>query len=473
MTSAESLAERERLWLSNAEDFWTLDRVATALELARGGSPRGARSLTGVSTDTRTVRAGELFLALAGENFDAHDLLPAAVAAGAAALVVSQPQAASLSGVPVFVVEDTTRALGMLARYRRRAWGAGKVLIGITGSNGKTSTKELLAAALGSRLEVSATRGNLNNRIGVPLTLLRLSDSAHAAVVEMGSSLPGEIATLSAIAEPEIAIVTSVSEAHLEGLGSLEGVLAEKASIFAAAQVAITPAAQPEIASCARRLTRRVLAAGLKEGDIAADAWGATPDGTGFIEMKGVRINVPLRGVHNLRNAMLALAAALEVGIALEDAASGIATLTAQSMRLEMEPLDDRGTVLINDAYNANPASAIAAIEFLDALTGAGQKVLILGGMLELGAWSDRLHDAVVRRALDSHADIIAGMGDFAAALARAADGDKRVVTAQDVPDLWEAIRHQLQPGAAILLKASRGVRLERIVPLIGTWAAA
>src|SRR5688572_20965086 len=170
--------------------FWTLDRIADAL----GGGPRGSTVVAGIATDSRTIPPGTVFLALRGENFDAHDFLDAAVRAGAAALVVSRPGLVGTVGVPVYEVPDTLVALGKLAQYRRRAWG--RTVVGITGTNGKTSTKELVRAALGSALSVHATVGNLNNRIGVPLTLLALPDEADLAVVEMGTSEPGEIATL-------------------------------------------------------------------------------------------------------------------------------------------------------------------------------------------------------------------------------------------------------------------------------------
>jgi UDP-N-acetylmuramoyl-tripeptide--D-alanyl-D-alanine ligase len=475
----QSLADREKLQITNPADFWTLDRVASALsagprEPLSGAWPRGARSLSGISTDTRAIGSNQLFVALIGENHDAHEFLAQAVAAGAAALVVSKPERTTGLNVPIFMVRDTTVALGKLANYWRRAWGGApdRVVVGITGTNGKTGTKDLTAAALSSRLEVHATRGNLNNRIGVPLTLFALPDHAHAAIIEMGTSLPGEIGILRAIAEPDIAVVTSVAEGHLEGLGSIEGVLVEKTSIYDGPAVAVAPATQPEIAARARAVSRHVISAGLGEGDLAASRWNVEADGSGWMEVEGVRVDVPLRGIHSLRNAMLALAVASEAGISIADAARGIASLPPQSMRLELTRLGRDGqTVLINDAYNANPGSAVAAIEYLESLRGSGKKVLVLGGMRELGAMSPQLHDRVATRALQSSVDTIAGIGDFADAFGRVASGDARVITAPDVDELWPLLRGRMEPGAMILLKASRGVRLERIVPLIREWA--
>jgi UDP-N-acetylmuramoyl-tripeptide--D-alanyl-D-alanine ligase len=290
--------------------FWTLDRVAAAL----GGGPAGPAPLAGVSTDTRTVTAGDLFVALAGETYDAHDFLSAAVERGAAAVVVSKVAPARRLGVPVYVVPDTLVALGALGRYRRRAWG--RPVIAVAGSNGKTTTKELLRAALGSTLTVHATTGNLNNQVGVPLTLLALPDDADIAVVEVGTNMPGEIALLRAIVEPDIAVMTSIGEEHLEGLGDLAGVLAEESAIFDGVPLAVVPASQPEIADAARARAHAIIAAGLDASAHVLD------DGRGELVFEGVRVTVPLRGEHNLRNAMLALVTARACGVSAERAGS-------------------------------------------------------------------------------------------------------------------------------------------------------
>ena len=443
--------------------FWTLDRVAEAL----GTGPRGATAFTGIATDTRTIREGSVFLALRGENFDAHDFLDRAVQSGARALIVSRPGVAHPAGIPVYQVPDTLVALGQLGRYRRRAWG--RTVIGITGTNGKTSTKELVKAALGSTRSVHATVGNLNNRIGVPLTLLALPDDADLAVIEMGTSEPGEIAALRAIAEPGIVIISSVAEGHLEGLGDLAGVLAEKVSITDGVGTAIVPAGQPEIGQAAKGRARRVISAGLEGGDVRAQRWGIDPEGAGWIEIEGITVRPPLRGAHNLRNAMLALTAAREVGVALADAARGIEAMPVPAMRLALQTLGK--ATLINDAYNANPGSTRSALELLAHAGGDRQRVAILGTMRELGPHSARLHDAIAREALQSSIDLIAGIGEFEGALQAAGAGDPRVVTAPDVDELWAKLAPRLQPNALILLKASRGVRLERLVPHLTTWA--
>ncbi|HEX7941595.1 MAG TPA: Mur ligase family protein, partial [Gemmatimonadaceae bacterium] len=344
--------------------FWTLDRVADAL----GDGPRGPTGLVRIATDTRSVGAGDCFVALKGEKFDAHAFLADAVAKGAGAVVVHDAERAKNLGVPVYVVDDTTRALGRLARYRRRVWG--RPVVGVVGTNGKTSTKELLRAALGSVLRVHATIGNYNNLVGVPQTLFALSDDADIAVIEMGTNQPGEIAALRAIVEPDIVVVTSIAEEHLEGLGDLEGVLREELSACDGG-VAVVPASQPEVVDAARARARRTVSAGLDGGDLHPSRWGIEPDGQGWLELDGTTIRVPLRGVHNLRNAMLAIAVAREAGISLDATARGIAAMPAPPMRVNFE---SHGRVtIINDAYNSNPGSARAALELLEH-AGAGRQ---------------------------------------------------------------------------------------------------
>lgn len=449
-------------------DFWTLDRVARALASFANGSgslPTGPRKLRTIATDTRTIGSGDAFVALRGERFDAHDFLEEAVSRGASALVISRPERGAGLGVPIYSVDDTLVALGALARYRRRGWG--KPVIGVAGSNGKTTTKELLRAALGSVLDVHATEGNFNNRVGLPLTIFALRDQADVAVLELGTNTPGEVATLRGIAEPEIAIVTSVAEEHLEGLGDLEGVLREETASAEGAAVAIVPAHQPEIAAAVRHKARRVVSAGLDAGDLHATRWSLETDGRGRLAVDGVELHLPLRGLHNLQNAMLALACARECGVSMEDAARGIAAMPVPKMRLAWEALG-RAT-LVNDAYNANPGSARAALELLERVGAGRQRVAVLGTMRELGAQARRLHDDIARAALGSSIEVIAGIGDFAEALR--ASGDARVVTAPDVEELWPALVPRLAPDAMILLKASRGVKLERLVPLLTAWA--
>jgi UDP-N-acetylmuramoyl-tripeptide--D-alanyl-D-alanine ligase len=446
--------------------FWTYANVAHALEARLTASaPHGSRALGNVSTDTRTIRAGDIFVAIVGERFDAHDFVRDALEAGARAIVASRPVDVGGADAAVFAVDDTLLALGDLARFRRMVWGG--TVVAVAGSNGKTSTKELLRAALGSRMRVHATTGNLNNRVGVPLTLLALPFDSDIAVVEVGTSIPGELGMLRDITRPDVAIVTSIAEEHLEGFGDIAGVLREETSIFRGVAVGIIPS-DDDVLAAASRSSARLVRAGLDAGDIFPSAWRLEPDGSGVVILDDILVRSPLRGVHNLRNLMLALAAARELGVDTRDAARGISALVPPPMRANWQRVGS--ALVINDAYNSNPGSAIAAIEMLAAAPGE-QKVAILGSMLELGANSDRCHDDVTRAALASPAALVAGVGEFAASLRRVGGGDRRVVTAADVDQLWAELEPRLAHDATILLKGSRGARLERMLPHITGWA--
>lgn len=450
--------------------FWTLDRVADALsERARSRLPRGPQPLGRVWSDTRTLRRGDLFVALSGERFDAHDFIRDAVAAGAGAVVVSRADVTKGLGVPVFEVDDTRAALGSLARHWRRAWNG--PVVAVVGTNGKTSTKELIRAALESRLEVHATHLNLNNLVGVPQTLLAVPPHADIAVIEMGTNQPGEIPALRAIAEPSIVVVTSIAEEHLEGLGDLAGVMREEMAACDGVEVAIVPANQPEVVAEAKKRARHTVAAGLDQAPI--DRWSIDVEGRGTLQVGDVTVTVPLRGVHNLRNAALALAVADRAGVGVEDAARGIARMAVPPMRSAVERI---GTVvLINDAYNSNPGSARAALELLTSAGGAEtagrQRVAVLGTMLELGPSTAALHDEIARLAVSSGVDVIAGVGEFGAALQRVGAPKERFIAVPDAEAVWPQLVSRLAPDAIILLKGSRGVKLERLVPSITAWA--
>jgi len=469
-------------WPEAGRTFWTLRRVADALRTLAPTAGVGTVSrpvlghvvsdmpIARIWTDTRTVEPGDCFVALKGERFDGADFAAEAVARGARAVVTSDARRVGALGVPVLEVTDTLAAYGALARYRRAAWPG--IVIAVGGSNGKTSTKELVRAALGARLEVHATSGNLNNQVGAPQTLLALPDAAHVAVVEVGTNTPGEIEILRDIVCPDMAIVTCIAEEHLEGFGDLAGVLREEAALLDGVALAIVPAAEAALVAEAKRRAKAVLTVGLGQGELAATSHGLGPDGRGTMTVDGVAVSVPLRGAHSMANAMFALAAARACGVSLDDAARGLARLDAGAvpgMRSAVEPIAD--CLLVNDAYNANPGSARAAIALLDAVAGGRARVIVLGTMRELGAASDSAHDDIARAAVASGAELVAGIGEFAPALSRVAPGHAGVVTAHDVDDLWPTLERRLPARAAILLKASRGVRLERMVPLIRAWA--
>jgi UDP-N-acetylmuramoyl-tripeptide--D-alanyl-D-alanine ligase len=447
---------------------WTLDRLGRALQddLQPTAHPCGSLPLGQVSTDTRTLARGDIFVALRGDRFDGHDFLAQAAASGVSALVVDDPVRAAGLGVPVLAVRNTTRALGALGAWWRATWGG--TVVAIAGSNGKTTTRELIRASLSRQLEVHATTGNFNNQVGVPLTLLHIPVTASVAVVEVGTSEPGEISLLRRIVQPDLSVVTSIGEEHLEGLGSLEGVLNEEAAIYDGVPLAIAPASQPEIGAAARSRAGRVIEAGLDSGDTRSDQWGLR-DGRGWATLGEQRLSMQVPGAHNLRNAMLAIAVARACGVPDRQSVPAISGVEPLEMRGRWRTLGD--LTLINDAYNANPASMREAIALLDSLEGDRPRVLVLGTMRELGPQALALHEEIAALALASSAAIVAGIGDFSAPLSMKTSSRARVMTAPDVPELWERLAPQLPRNAVVMLKASRGVRLERLVPLLEAWA--
>ena len=444
--------------------WWTLRRAADAIgDLLVTGPRLDHRALAGVSTDTRALPHGALFVALRGERFDAHDLLVAARDAGAAAVVVERAECVVGLGIPALVVRDTRAALGRLARGWRRAWGGTVVAVG--GSNGKTSTKDMLRAALGSRLEVHATAANENNLVGVAVP-----PQAHVAIVEVGTNAPGEIAALRAIVEPDVAVITSIGEEHLEGLGDLAGVLREEAALLDGTPLAVLPAEEPGLHQKADAAGTRVVTAGLQEGDLVASSWSLDGEGRVVLERAGARATLPLRGAHQAANAMLVLAVARALGVPEADALTALERMPVPHMRGEWSSL---GTLtLINDAYNANPPSTRAALALLRGVGNGRQRVAVLGTMRELGAASEALHDAVAREALGDGIDLVVAVGEFADAMQRVAPDDPRVLRAADPEEAWARLEPRLASDAVLLLKGSRGVRLERLLPSLTTWAS-
>ncbi len=448
---------------------WTAQLVTEALKLPRA---TWQRSYAGISTDTRSLREDELFVALKGERFDAHEFLGDVRAAGATGAVV-RTNTPRWPGFDWYEVDDTLAALGDLARLRRDKF-TGTVLA-LTGTVGKTSTRELLAAALAPLGVVHRSEKNLNNLVGVPLTLLAAPEEARAMVVECGASLRGEIPRLREIVQPDIAIVTAVDAGHLEGFGSLEAVLEEKTALLAGVPVAIVGTHPPELADRARSLAARVVVAGLDErADWRAEDVEVGADGRARFAVRRantVRVELPVPGRHMVANALIALAAADAAGVKLEEAAGAMRGAALPGGRSEIVELG--GVTVINDCYNANPASLRAALDLLSAIRGARRAVVVVGTMRELGSESARLHREAAEQVVAARPDLIVAIGEFAAAFERQRGriGKKKLITGAAPADVADRLRQRLQPGDVLLLKASRGVALERIIPLL--WPAA
>jgi UDP-N-acetylmuramoyl-tripeptide--D-alanyl-D-alanine ligase len=416
---------------------------------------------SGVATDTRTLEPGALFVALTGERFDGHDYLAAARESGAAGAVVRRGSAIPQE-FPVFEVDDTLQALGLLARDRRREVQG--PVVAVTGTNGKTATKEMLALALATRWSVHATSGNLNNLIGVPLTILAADPSTEALVVEAGASVPGEIARLRDVIEPSLAVVTNVAAGHVEGFGSLEGVLREKTALLQGAAAAVVGTRPPQLAELAREVAERVVTAGVEPAaDVRPDEWRLDGRGRPVVSFRGVEVSIPAVGRHQVENTMLALAAAEQLGLELTAVAAALAELSLPGGRCEL--LEHGSLLVLNDCYNSNPASLAAALETAEALRGERPLAVALGTMLELGAESDALHREMAERVIAAKPSLLGAVGAFAAALEphRAVLGD-RLLTAADPASLGELLAERLVGDELVLLKASRGVRMERAI---------
>jgi UDP-N-acetylmuramoyl-tripeptide--D-alanyl-D-alanine ligase len=438
--------------------FWSRARLAQALD----GDVPATLVCSGVSTDTRTLAPGDLFVALAGERFDGHGFLEAARDAGAAAAVVRRGTPL-VAGLTLVAVDDTLHALGRLARVRRAAVPG--PVVAITGTNGKTATKELAARALGVRWQVHATPGNLNNEVGVPLTILSAPADAEALVVEAGASVPGELARLREVIAPTAAIVTNVSAGHLQGFGGVDGVLAEKVSLLVGVALAVVGTEPAELAARARDAARRVVSAGLSpRAAVRPDTWTLDAAGRPQLVFRGVTIRLPLAGRHQVANAMLALALAEQLDVDLARVGAALERVTLPAGRWEMRTVGDR--TVIHDAYNANPASMLAALETVAAMRGDRPLVVVVGSMLELGAAAAAEHARVAEAIVRLGPALVGAVGEFVPALERhRARFGNRLVTGADADALGRALAPRLPVRALVLLKGSRGMRLERALP--------
>jgi UDP-N-acetylmuramoyl-tripeptide--D-alanyl-D-alanine ligase len=441
---------------------WTSDEVAEALGVA---APRKLK-FKGVSTDTRQPITDYLFVALKGEHFDAHDFLEKAKAQGAAAAIV-RSGTPPVDGLPFFAVDDTLAALGQLARARRRMLPEGTPVVAITGSSGKTSTKEMIRAALAARYRVHATAGNLNNLVGVPLTILSAPADTEALVVEAGASVPGEIAKLRDIIEPTIAVITNIGYAHVEGFGSLEGVMAEKLSLLDGAPVAVIGSGPETMWPEARRRTQVIPAAlpGKSTDDTLLDRH-LDKDGHPRLALdSGEKVTLPALGIHQLENAQIALAVAQRAGVEHDAALRALAGTQLPEGRGDVRTIGN--LVVIDDTYNANPASMRRAVQTAAWLAGRQRRplVIVVGTMLELGPESARLHAEAAREIAQRKPALVAAVGTFARvfeSLREALGG--RLITAADADALGPKLKSALRGNELLLLKASRGVALERVL---------
>ena len=437
--------------------MFSLKDIAEAV----GGRLTGANvEVTSVSTDTRTLEPGALFVALDGERFQGLDFVAEARRAGAAAVLSRQADSTHLPGL---VVENTTVALGQLAAHWRSRFDI--PVIGVTGSNGKTTVKEMIAAILAESGEVHASPGNFNNHIGVPLTLLGLREHHRFAVIEMGMSHPGEIDYIARLASPTTALITNAAQAHLEGLGSLAGVVRAKAEIFhglRAGGTAVINADDRFMAYWAARVKAfQIITFGLKSrarvsGEVTSDGDGQAVEVRLPDDEFEVRLN--LLGRHNASNALAAASVGWACGCSPEEIRAGLQQAEAQPGRLQVRA-GARGSTLIDDTYNANPTSLKAAIRALAARPG--RKALILGDMAELGTRAEEFHTEAGREARQAGIELLFTCGPLAGLAAEAFGEEGHRFDSPE--DLIKATRTLLSPGLTVLIKGSRSARMEQV----------
>ena len=428
-------------------------------------------SFVGVSTDSRKVESGELYIALHGDVFDGHEFIVAAKARGAVAAVVDSIEPNSLQEInlPLLVVADTRLALGMLAADWRAQFTL--PLIAVTGSNGKTTSKEMLASILkvAHGDAVLATQGNFNNDIGLPLTLLKLDSSHRAAIIEMGMNHPGEIAYLARIARPTVALVTNAQRAHLEGMGSIEMIAVEKGSVFfeLAAQGIAVFSADDKWAELwqTQSSDKRVKMYSFEQAaDVTGrySAHGLENRLVIMVQGEQVEVSLALPGVHNARNALGAATAALASGVSLEAVREGLGRFKGIKGRLQQRSALN-GAVLLDDTYNANPDSVRAGIDVLTATVG--KKILVLGDMGEIGDMTGQFHDEIGGYAKSQGVDLLLAFGDSSALAARNFGvGGQHF---KKIEGLIEALIGELTSETTVLVKGSRFMHMERVADAV------
>ncbi len=446
-------------------DPTSLSELAAACggKLLRG---KATAAVTTVNKDTRTIKAGDLYWALRGENHNGHDFVRQAAASGAAAAVVERADVDAPEEFSLIVVDDALRALQQLAVWWRSQLSLKVVCL--TGSNGKTSTKDFAASVASTRFRVCKTEGNLNNHIGLPLTILSANRADEVAVWEIGMNHAGEIEPLARMARPDIGIITNIGVAHIEFLGSREAIAQEKGMLgetLDSRNVLILPSGDEFAPSLAARTKARVILVGEKEG-LHADNLRASAQGQDFDLVLGkerTAAHLPVPGEHMVRNALLAVAVGQVLGLSLRECASGLASTKLSARRLAC--LDVRGVTVLDDSYNANPDSMEAALRALRGLPGGGRRFAVLGRMGELGSYAQEGYRRVGRTAAETM-DVLIAVGGETEPLAEEARAAGRVEVhnAADTSDAARLLRQLSHPGDAVVIKGSRAARMERVL---------
>jgi UDP-N-acetylmuramoyl-tripeptide--D-alanyl-D-alanine ligase len=429
--------------------------------------------VSGASIDSRSIKAGDMFIALRGENFDGHDFIDKAIEHGAV-LVITEKDLKGC-GIPYILVEDSLKALQEIARHYRSKFHI--PFVAVTGSSGKTTTKDMIASVLSQKYSVLKTEGNLNNAIGLPLMLLRLKHSHEIAVLEMGMNTPGEIRLLADIVRHHVAVISNVGTAHIEYLGSRENILKAKLEIFTyfnKDSIAVINGDNDMLAGFDSDKFG-ILRYGLEDSNdiIASSIEEKGEEGIDFyVEICGAKesFTVPIPGIHNVYNALSAISVARLFGLKPEEIRKGLINFKPSKNRMDI--INTTGGIrIINDVYNANPDSMRAAMNVLQSFSNAGRKVLITADMLELGEASEKEHYRIGEYAAELGIDMIASVGNFSRAVIRGAeacgvDGGK-LFAFTTKEEAAPVILELLQPGDTVLVKGSRGMKMEYVVDYI------
>src|SRR5437762_3014410 len=422
-----------------------------------------------ISTDSRAVKRGELFVALRGEKFDGHNFVESAAKAGAAGAVVDSSWKGKVrENFALIRVKDTLQAYQKLAANYRKSLSLN--VVAITGSNGKTSTKDFAAAVLARRFQVTKTEGNFNNQVGLPRTILEATSRDEVAIWEIGMNHPGEVAALAKLAEPDVAIITNIGVAHIEFMGSREAIAAEKGALaeaVGAQGTVILNADDPFTREIAARTRGKVILAGTTAGTIRASEVNQSGSGTDFTILEDAhrcRAQLPVPGLHMVQNALLAVAAGRVFGLSLEECAAGLVAAPLTKARLQVKEV--RGVQFLDDSYNANPDSMKAALRTLVELDAEGQRIAVLGEMRELGDESERGHREVGETAAALKVDHLIAIGNVAATIAEAAQraGLQNSSTVASTAEAAELLGELAAPGDLILIKGSRLARTEQVI---------
>ncbi|TGB05007.1 UDP-N-acetylmuramoyl-tripeptide--D-alanyl-D-alanine ligase [Halobacillus salinus] len=429
------------------------------------GAAQDAITIRTIMTDTRKRAKQSLFVPIVGESHDAHQFMKGAIEQGATAALWQQDKPLPKlvpTDFPVFFVEDTTKALQQLAQYYLRK--VDPIVVGVTGSNGKTTTKDMVAAVLATKYNTHKTQGNFNNHIGLPLTILSMDTSAEAVVLEMGMDRAGEISLLSLLAEPDYAIITNIGESHIENFGSREGIAKAKLEIRDGLKgVCIMDGDEPLLQDAL--LDEQTISCGFgEEADYVAVIEELLDEETSFT-VNAVSYHLPMAGRHNVKNAAFVIALAEKLGIAKDGIQRGFEQIEVSAMRFEKHE-GKNGSLLINDAYNASPTSMKAVIEIIRQLTSKTRKVLVLGDMFELGANSEQLH-ASVAEAVDEKIDAVYTIGNDSKQISEAVAAKQLGITTSHFTEK-KALSHHIQSilteDTVVLIKASRGMKLEELL---------